>query len=139
MPSLAQMKEQTDANRRLQGPDGGLQLTGGDVAYARALCDECYERLRTALPALSAYLTAAAGVYFRESSFISLGHRAGNANTVLTETAYSIRVQRIPLNSNEQFFEQHDHLLLLATRKPFNRFLEGRPSVGEQFDTALLT
>jgi hypothetical protein len=28
------MKEQIDANRRLQGPGGGLQLTGGDVADA---------------------------------------------------------------------------------------------------------
>jgi MoaA/NifB/PqqE/SkfB family radical SAM enzyme len=34
IPSLAQMKEQIDANRRLQGPDGGLQITGGDVADA---------------------------------------------------------------------------------------------------------
>ncbi len=34
LPSLAQMKEQIDANRRLQGPGGGLQLTGGDVADA---------------------------------------------------------------------------------------------------------
>ena len=34
MPSLAQMKEQIDANRRFQGPGGGLQITGGDVADA---------------------------------------------------------------------------------------------------------
>ena len=34
MPSLADMKEQIDANRRFQGPGGGLQLTGGDVADA---------------------------------------------------------------------------------------------------------
>ena len=34
IPSLAQMKEQIDANRRFQGPGGGLQLTGGDVADA---------------------------------------------------------------------------------------------------------
>ena len=34
IPSLAQMREQIDANRRLQGPGGGLQLTGGDVADA---------------------------------------------------------------------------------------------------------
>ena len=34
LPSLAGMKEQIDANRRLQGPGGGLQLTGGDVADA---------------------------------------------------------------------------------------------------------
>ena len=33
-PSLAQMKEQIDANRRFQGPGGGLQITGGDVADA---------------------------------------------------------------------------------------------------------
>jgi hypothetical protein len=26
------MKEQIDANRRLQGRDGGLQITGGDVS-----------------------------------------------------------------------------------------------------------
>lgn len=34
IPSLADMKEQIDANRRFQGPGGGLQLTGGDVADA---------------------------------------------------------------------------------------------------------
>ena len=34
IPSLAQMREQIDANRRFQGPGGGLQLTGGDVADA---------------------------------------------------------------------------------------------------------
>lgn len=34
IPSLGQMKEQIDANRRFQGPGGGLQLTGGDVADA---------------------------------------------------------------------------------------------------------
>ena len=34
IPSLAQMQEQIDANRRFQGPGGGLQLTGGDVADA---------------------------------------------------------------------------------------------------------
>ncbi len=34
MPSLAQMKEQIDANRRFQGPGGGLQIMGGDVADA---------------------------------------------------------------------------------------------------------
>lgn len=34
IPSLVQMKEQIDANRRFQGPGGGLQLTGGDVADA---------------------------------------------------------------------------------------------------------
>jgi hypothetical protein len=34
IPSLAQVMEQIDANRRLQGPGGGLQITGGDVADA---------------------------------------------------------------------------------------------------------
>jgi hypothetical protein len=34
IPSLAEVKEQIDANRRFQGPGGGLQLTGGDVADA---------------------------------------------------------------------------------------------------------
>ena len=34
IPSLAQMKEQIDANRRLQGPGAGIQITGGDVADA---------------------------------------------------------------------------------------------------------
>ena len=34
IPSLADMKEQIEANRRLQGPGGGLQITGGDVADA---------------------------------------------------------------------------------------------------------
>ena len=38
LPSLVEMKEQIDANRRLLGPGGGLQITGGDVvdAYLRA-------------------------------------------------------------------------------------------------------
>src|SRR5438874_10691380 len=34
IPSIAQVKEQTDANRSLQCPAGGLQITGGDVADA---------------------------------------------------------------------------------------------------------
>ena len=34
IPSLAEMKEQIEVNRRFQGPGGGLQLTGGDVADA---------------------------------------------------------------------------------------------------------
>lgn len=34
IPSLAEMKEQIDANRRFQGPGGGMQVTGGDVADA---------------------------------------------------------------------------------------------------------
>src|SRR5438477_10541010 len=34
IPSLADIKEQIDANRRFQGPGGGLQITGGDVADA---------------------------------------------------------------------------------------------------------
>ena len=34
IPSLPDMKEQIDANRRFQGPGGGLQITGGDVADA---------------------------------------------------------------------------------------------------------
>src|SRR5438477_12924355 len=34
IPSLTDIKEQIDANRRFQGPGGGLQITGGDVADA---------------------------------------------------------------------------------------------------------
>jgi hypothetical protein len=34
IPSLAPVKKQIDANRRLQGPGGGLQITGGAVADA---------------------------------------------------------------------------------------------------------
>ncbi len=34
IPALADVKEQIDANRRFQGPGGGLQITGGDVADA---------------------------------------------------------------------------------------------------------
>ncbi|HEY1582367.1 MAG TPA: radical SAM protein [Chthoniobacterales bacterium] len=34
IPSLREMKEQIEASRRLQGPGGGLQITGGDVADA---------------------------------------------------------------------------------------------------------
>lgn len=38
LPSLEEMKAQIEANRRLLGPGGGLQITGGDVvdAYWRA-------------------------------------------------------------------------------------------------------
>jgi hypothetical protein len=49
IPSLAQAKEQILANRRLQGPCGGLQITGGDVAdaYWRAgRVDELVEIIR---------------------------------------------------------------------------------------------
>lgn len=34
IPSFEEMKEAIDANRRFQGPGGGLQITGGDVADA---------------------------------------------------------------------------------------------------------
>lgn len=49
IPSLEQAKEQILANRRLQGPCGGLQITGGDVAdaYWRAgRVDELVEIIR---------------------------------------------------------------------------------------------
>ncbi len=51
IPSLADMKEQIDANRVFQGPGGGLQITGGDVAdaYWRAgKADELVEVVRYA-------------------------------------------------------------------------------------------
>jgi hypothetical protein len=51
IPSLADVKEQIDANRRFQGPGGGLQITGGDVAdaYWRAgRADELIEIVRYA-------------------------------------------------------------------------------------------
>jgi hypothetical protein len=51
IPSLAEVKEQIDANRRFQGPGGGLQITGGDVAdaYWRAgRADELVEIIRYA-------------------------------------------------------------------------------------------
>ncbi|MGI8821354.1 MAG: hypothetical protein ACR2ID_10890 [Chthoniobacterales bacterium] len=51
IPSLAQVKEQIDANRRLQGPGGGLQITGGDVADAywkSGRADELVEIIRYA-------------------------------------------------------------------------------------------
>ncbi len=54
IPSLAQMKEQIEANRRLQGPGGGLQITGGDVAdaYWRAgRTEELIEIIRYAVEA----------------------------------------------------------------------------------------
>ena len=54
IPSLAEMKEQIDANRRLQGPGGGLQITGGDVAdaYWRAgRAEELIEIVRYAVDA----------------------------------------------------------------------------------------
>src|SRR3954463_564913 len=51
IPSLAEVKEQIDANRRFQGPGGGLQITGGDVvdAYWRSgRADELVEIIRYA-------------------------------------------------------------------------------------------
>jgi hypothetical protein len=51
IPSLEQVKEQIDANRRLQGPGGGLQVTGGDVADAywkSGRADELVEIVRYA-------------------------------------------------------------------------------------------
>lgn len=51
IPSLAQVKEQVDANRRFQGPGGGLQITGGDVADAywrSGRADELIEIVRYA-------------------------------------------------------------------------------------------
>lgn len=51
IPSLHEMKSQIDANRRLIGPGGGLQITGGDVvdAYWRAAKhDELVEIIRYA-------------------------------------------------------------------------------------------
>jgi hypothetical protein len=52
IPSLAQVKEQVDANRRFQGPGGGLQTTGGDVADAywkAGRADELIEIVRYAI------------------------------------------------------------------------------------------
>ena len=54
IPSLAEMKELIAANRRFQGPGGGLQITGGDVAdaYWRAgRQDELVEVIRCAYAA----------------------------------------------------------------------------------------
>ncbi|MDQ6764911.1 MAG: hypothetical protein M3Z22_02260 [Verrucomicrobiota bacterium] len=51
IPSLEQVKEQIDANRRFQGPGGGLQITGGDVADAywkSGRADELVEIVRYA-------------------------------------------------------------------------------------------
>src|SRR5215211_3009865 len=51
IPSLTQVKEQIDANRRFQGPGGGLQITGGDVADAywkAGRADELIEIVRYA-------------------------------------------------------------------------------------------
>ena len=51
IPSLAEVKEQIDANRRFQGPGGGLQITGGDVADAywrSGRADELVEIIRYA-------------------------------------------------------------------------------------------
>ncbi|MEM7353497.1 MAG: hypothetical protein AAF657_22055, partial [Acidobacteriota bacterium] len=51
LPSLVEMREQIDANRRLIGPGGGLQITGGDVvdAYWRAdRADELIDIVRYA-------------------------------------------------------------------------------------------
>jgi hypothetical protein len=51
LPTLHDMREQISANRRLNGPGGGLQITGGDVvdAYWRAgRADELIEIVRHA-------------------------------------------------------------------------------------------
>jgi hypothetical protein len=52
IPSFAQVKEQIEANRRFQGPGGGLQITGGDVADAywkSGRTDELIEIIRYAI------------------------------------------------------------------------------------------
>lgn len=54
IPSLDQVKEQIDANRRFQGPGAGLQITGGDVADAywkSGRVDELVEIVRYAYAA----------------------------------------------------------------------------------------
>lgn len=54
LPTLEQMKVQIEANRRLMGPSGGLQITGGDVvdAYWRAdRADELIAIVRHAIDA----------------------------------------------------------------------------------------
>lgn len=54
IPDLADVKEQIDANRRFQGPGGGLQITGGDVADAywkSGRADELVEIIRYAFKA----------------------------------------------------------------------------------------
>lgn len=54
IPSLAEMREQINANRRFQGPGGGFQITGGDVAdaYWRAgRSDELVEIIRHTISA----------------------------------------------------------------------------------------
>ncbi len=51
IPALSDVKEQIDANRRFQGPGGGLQITGGDVADAywrSGRTDELIEIIRYA-------------------------------------------------------------------------------------------
>ncbi len=51
IPSLEEVKEQIDVNRRFQGPGGGLQITGGDVADAywkSGRVDELIEIIRYA-------------------------------------------------------------------------------------------
>jgi hypothetical protein len=51
IPSLIDVKEQIDANRCFQGPGGGLQITGGDVADAywrSGRTDELIEIIRYA-------------------------------------------------------------------------------------------
>jgi hypothetical protein len=51
IPSLSEVKEQIDANRRFQGPGAGLQITGGDVADAywrSGRADELVEIIRYA-------------------------------------------------------------------------------------------
>ncbi len=52
IPTLADVKEQIDANRRFQGPGAGLQITGGDVADAywkSGRSDELVEIIRYAI------------------------------------------------------------------------------------------
>ena len=52
IPSLADVKEQINANRRFQGPGAGLQITGGDVADAywkSGRADELVEIIRYAI------------------------------------------------------------------------------------------
>lgn len=69
MPSFAQMKEQIDANRRFQGPGGGLQITGGDVAdayFKTGRQDELVEIVRYAVDAGLAPMLMTHGQNFLE-------------------------------------------------------------------------
>ena len=112
MPSLAQMKEQIDANRRFQGPGGGLQITGGDVAdayFKTGRQDELVEIVRYAVnTGLVPMLMTHGQTLLEHPAFLErlmvigiVGRAAAVANAIFHTTAK--RVRDLPITLDKVF------------------------------------